>query len=225
MPSPEKSVSPVRLALAVGVALLAAGCEVPPAGPLDYRETHAVEPVPTRFVLATRFEPGSGRLAYADRDRLERFLREFFSRGRSALVIATTPDAAGLDAQEHMADFRKQLVFAGVRPERIDVKPGLAPLGGAHSVVLSFRGYDVSVPECGDWSGEAGYNPSNVPHTNYGCSYQRNFGLMLADPGDLLASEGDSYMDAQRSDLMIGLYRAGEYTGAELPPSETALGD
>ena len=224
MPLSTKSVSHGRLALAVGVALLAAGCGVPPAGPLDYRETHAIEPVPTRFVLATRFEPGSGRLAYADRDRLERFLRAFFSRGRSSMVIATTPDSAGLDAQENMAEFRRRLVFAGVRPQQIDVKPGIAPLGGDHSVVLSFRGYEISVPECGDWSGHAGYNPANLPHPDYGCSVQRNFGLMLADPGDLLTSEGESYVDAQRSDLMIGLYRAGEATGAELPISEAAFG-
>jgi type IV pilus biogenesis protein CpaD/CtpE len=71
----------------------------------------------------------------------------------------------------------------------------------------------------------AGVRPPNLPHTNYGCSYQRNFGLMLADPGDLLASEGDAYVDAQRSDLMIGLYRAGQPTGAELPESEPAFGE
>ena len=212
-----------RIGAAAAVILVSgigACAEIPPAGPLDVSETHRIEPVATRFVLATRFETGHSHLSYADSQRLDRFLRVFHSRARTDLVIATTPDAEGLEAQEHMGEFRERLVAEGVSRRRIAFRPGTAPLGNDASVMLSFGGYDVRVPECGDWSGHAGYNPTNLPHTDFGCSYQRNIGLMLADPGDLLASEGDSYLEAERSDLLIGLYLEGVVAGAELPGSE-----
>ena len=215
------------MALAAALGLAAAGCQLPKAGPVDYEATHPIKPVSTSYVLATRFEPGSATLRPGDEDRLGLFLRQYFRRARGPLVVATTPDSAGLDAQEHMAAFRERLVFAGVPRSEIDIKPGSAPLGGRHSVVLSFTGYDVAVPECGDWSGDAGgWNPTNLPNLNYGCAYQRNVGLMLADPGDFLASEGDPYLDTLRTDTIIGLYRQGDATPAELPPSEiSTLGD
>lgn len=207
--------------LAVVLGLAAAGCQLPKSGPVDYRQTHVIKPVATSYVLATRFEPGSAKLSARDDDRLALFLRQYFRRARGPLLLATTPDSAGLDAQAHMATFRERLVFAGVPRREIDIKPGSAPLGGRHSVVLSFTGYDVAVPECGDWSGDAGgWNPTNLPNVNYGCAYQRNVGLMLADPGDFLASEGDPYLDTLRTDTIIGLYREGNATPAELPPSE-----
>jgi pilus assembly protein CpaD len=220
-----RRLSGTGLALALGLAV--AGCQLPKAGPVDFEQTHAIEPVPTTYVLATRFEPGSGKLSARDEDRLALFLRQYARRARSPLQVATTPDSAGLDAQEHMSAFREHLVFAGVPRRKIDIKPGSAPLGGEHSVVLSFNGWDVAVPECGDWSGDAGgWNPTNLPNVNYGCAYQRNIGLMLADPGDYIASEGDPYLDTLRTDGVIGLYRRGEATPAELPPSEiTSLED
>lgn len=205
----------VILVLGIGAC-----AETPPAGPVDVGETYPIEAVATRFELAVRFEPGHSHLSYADSRRLVRFLRMYHSRARTELVIATTPDAEGLKAQEHMAAFRERLVAEGVIRKRISLRPGTAPLGNNASVVLSFGGYDIRVPECGDWSGTAGFNPSNLPHTNFGCAYQRNVGLMLADPGDYVASEGESYIDARRSDLQLEVYRGGGLTGAELPVSE-----
>ena len=213
-------------AVVILVSGMVACTEIPIAGPVSVVDTHRIEAVATRFELATRFESGHSHLSYADNQRLDRFLRMFHSRARTDLVIATTPDAEGLKAQEHMAAFREILVAEGVSRHRIALRPGTAPLGNNASVVLSFGGYDIRVPECGDWSGHSGFNPTNLPHTDFGCSYQRNIGLMLADPGDLLASEGDSYIDAKRSDIQLGLYRAGAPTGAALPLSEgPSLGD
>ena len=124
----------LRVGAAAAVILVSGigGCaEIPPAGPLDVGETHRIEAVATRFELATRFEPGHSHLSYADNLRLNRFLRMFHSRARTDLVVATTPDAEGLKAQEHMAAFRERLVAEGVSRHRIAVRPGMAPLAGA----------------------------------------------------------------------------------------------
>jgi len=206
-----------RISMAAVVAVSLAACQSPPAGPPEYGERFSVTPVLTTYVLATKFEPGTGSPVYEHQSRLQRFVRQFHRRGRSHLVIATTRDNAGDEAQRHMVEFRRHLKSEGVDPQRIDIRPGAAPLGSDHSVVVSFRGYDVDVPDCGDWTGAAGFNPGNLPHTNYGCAYQRNFGLMLSDPGELLGSRDGDSLDAPRASSVIGGYQAGERPQAELP--------
>ncbi len=210
-----------RVSLVAAIAVSVAACQSPPAGPPEYVDRYTVTPVVTNYVLATKFEPGTGVPLYEHEGRLQRFVKQFHRRGRSYLVIATTRDSAGDDAHRHMAEFQRRLEREGIDPRRIDVRPGAAPLGDDHSVVLSFRGYEADVPECGDWTGPSGFNPGNLPHTNYGCAYQRNFGLMLSDPGDLMRSRDEDSMDANRAGGIAGAYREGESIEAELPSVST----
>jgi type IV pilus biogenesis protein CpaD/CtpE len=95
------------------------------------------------------------------------------------------------------------------------LQPGKAPVEGANAVILSFKGYEIKVPECGVWTGEAGFNPTQLPHTNRGCAYQRNIGLMLADPGVLIKPNALSLIDAQYTDLILQRYHAGETLEAD----------
>lgn len=199
------------------VAVALAGCHSPPAGAPDVVDTYPIKPVLTNYVLATQFEPGTGSLVHEHEARLQRFVQQYQRRGRSHLIIATTRDAAGDDAQMHMGKFKHRLIQAGIDPQNIHVQPGGAPLGGGHSVVMSFRGFDVEVPECGDWSGGTGFNPGNLPHTNFGCAYQRNFGLMLTDPGELAKARDPDWSEPNRLGGVVGGYRAGEAPEAELP--------
>jgi pilus assembly protein CpaD len=49
----------------------------------------------------------------------------------------------------------------------------------------------------------------------FGCAVVRNFGLMLAEPADLIAPRPAGDRDATRSDVIVRKYRAGEPTGAK----------
>ena len=104
----------------------------------------------------------------------------------------------------------------GVDPRRIDVRAGAAPLGDGQSVVMRFSGYEAKVPECGDWTGAAGFNPGNLPHPNFGCAYQRNIGLMLSDPGELLQAREAAPTDASRPTLRVGGFKSAEETEVEV---------
>ena len=210
-----------RVFAAAAVVAMTAGCETPPAGPVDYSDTHRIEAVPTAYVLKTNFQPGTGKLVSGDEGRFGRFMKQYLRRGRSALVVATTPDSGGIDAQKHLAEFQRRLRWEGVSAKRIEIKPGAAMLGGGTSVQISFRGYEAKVPDnCGRGAGEAGYNPTNLPNANFGCSYQRNVGLMLSDPGDWVQAHGTQSIDVQRTDRVIRAYRAGLPTPAIAPDSE-----
>lgn len=216
-----------RVLVAGALVMMIVGCETPPAGPVDYSDTYRIEPVPTSYVLKTKFQSGTGKLAIGDEGRFNRFMRQYLRRGRSSLVVATTPDSAGTEAQEHMAEFQRRLSWEGVAAKYIEVRPGTAKLGGGTSVHISFRGYEAKVPaKCATWTGEAGYNPTNLPGEGFGCSYQRNVGLMLSDPGDLVQSREKDSIDAQRTDMVIRNYRAGAPTPAMAPDSDApALSD
>jgi pilus assembly protein CpaD len=90
-----------------------------------------------------------------------------------------------------------------------------------NSVFFHFNGYLLKVPNCNDWSGSNGFNPKNLPHTNFGCAYNRNIGLMLSDPGDTIAPEAFGGDDPSRPSRVIQKYKSGQPTGASAPQGET----
>ena len=207
-----------RLAFAVLVVLAVGAC-APPPGQTDYRQAFPVTVEPTTVAVQVRFSE-EGTLSRAEEERFQGAARDYLRRGRSGLVIATPPDTGDKGAERLANAAGALLVKEGVRGEDIVLKPGLAAVGGKGAVVLSFRAYGITVGECGDWSGEAGFNPTNLAHTNYGCSYQRNLGLMVSDPGDLVKPADLGSAGAQRSGEIIKNYVSGKPTGADAPKGE-----
>lgn len=152
------------------------------------------------------------------------FLEDYIRRGRTALSIQ--PNGA-LTGQAGAATTVLQQWLAD---RDIDAVVMPAPDGApADSLTLSYDAYVAVVPECGDWSGGAGYNASNVEHNNFGCSVNRNIGLMLSDPGDLVRGRVPGPADGSRQGTVIQTYRAGGPLGTPVPPNEsgslTGLGD
>lgn len=198
--------------LAVAVVLAVAGCAPPTAGP-DPGRPQTLKVEMATFAVAVTAPGLGGALDPVAEERLRQFVRLYINRARSPLHVATAPGGDPTAAQAQADDVRNRLLVHGVRPADIVVDAGLSPAGGARTVVLSFRGYRVLLPECGDWSGSSGFNPTNLPHTNFGCSFQRNFGLMVSDPGDLLKSGPLGPPDPVRMNIVIEGYRAGAAEG------------
>ena len=204
-------------ACAAWIFLIVAACSVP-AGVADYRESYSLKVDLIKFSVELRLGAQSASLSDADSARLSRLVREYVRRGRGQIEIATAErdDTADAAAVERAREF---VVREGARPQEIVLRRGDSSIA-AETVVVSFEGYEVAVPNCGDWSGTAGFNPSNLPHSNFGCSYQRNIGVMLADPGDLNRSGAIGSADATRNDDIIRKFRVGKGTGAEIPEGE-----
>lgn len=205
--------------LAVAAALVLTGCGQwgqPPVGKADYRDGYPVKVRLATAVLVTgpvsRIKvPGS-----RERNRLRGFVTDYLRRGRGPIEVSF----GGNGTRDAVLQLRTVLAEEGVRPSDIEFKPAASKDAGDGKLIFRFSGYVVSVPECGDWSGAAGFDPSNMPHTNFGCSYQRNIGLMLADPGDLVEPREPVTMDSRRSGTAIKVYRAGSPAGASPPKNE-----
>jgi len=208
-----------RGALAVTVGLMTAltGCHS--SGEEDYTDRYRIEAQMKTFraeiPMPQVLPDGSG----ADIAMLPGFMEDYDRRARSPMRVQIPADPTPRDRQA------AQMLLNWLKGRGVDtvLMPSqfsdLPPADGY--VGLSFDAYVAVVPNCEDWSGAAGFNPSNLPHTNFGCAYQRNIGLMLSDPGDLLQARPTGPADTARQRLVVEKYRAGAATGAARPRGES----
>lgn len=218
IPSLRKSASLTALVLALGAVL--AACETHEVDRVDYRDVH-----PLRISAQTRshtlsFSKRDPSMVITDEARFDAFVRDYLRRGRSSMRVAfrTAKDRQVMRAREEVVT--TLLVNAGVPVDKIALGAGKPSKIGADQFRLSYRRHTIRVPDCGDWTGHTGYNPDNLPHTNFGCSYQRNIGLMLVDPGDLVQPADIGPVDARRTDRVIDVYRKGDAAGSKRPINE-----
>ena len=100
----------------------------------------------------------------------------------------------------------RALAVGLARPEVVVVDSGVAD----GPVTVSFERNLVRLPECAGWNVEPSFNPSNSPHVNFGCATQRNLGMMVANPADLVTPAGQGgVQDTRRSDFVISIFRVG----------------
>jgi pilus biogenesis lipoprotein CpaD len=136
-------------------------------------------------------------LSPSDQRRFHIFLRDFIQRGRTAVTVEST--------LPHLAE--AILLENGLHKNEIVLAPDTTIM--APNAVLSFTANKVIAPECGDWSSNSVFNPSNKPHSNFGCAYQRNIGSVVADPGDLIQSQPATGGAAERTDEKIRVHQSG----------------
>ncbi|WP_404378693.1 CpaD family pilus assembly lipoprotein [Caenispirillum salinarum] len=191
------------LAGAVATAVLALGlaaCETPPSPPVADR--YGIE-VDIRTFQASVHVGARAELP-AD------FVTEYRRRGRGAMLLTAPPTPEGERTARRLKRWLadqaiKADIITGYRPEA--------------AVQASFPAAVAAVPECGNWSDGDTYNPNRMKPLNFGCAYQRNIGLMLADPGDLQQAEPMGRPRAPRQVDIVETYRRGEPT-ATMPPAE-----
>ena len=134
------------------------------------------------------------------------------------IFVLAAEQLTGAQRAKLIDNIEIQLANLGVRQHQI-VSDTVSPNADQNPdvVIMSFLGSAVNVPDCGeDWSGESGFNPANTPIKNYGCSYQRNIGLMVSDPHDLIQSGNrGSTLDSATIQRVIREYQLGEPTISE----------
>ena len=208
----------LALLRAATVCLLAtsiSACSPPQPGSPDYRVAFPIEVVDKTFRVTIRFVQLEKTTDLSESPQLKEFVQEFHRRATSRIHLATPSDLDHSIGLAAISAAQEQLESLGISRTDMVLEPGLTtPAQGATEVLLSFRGAVAKVPNCGDWSGEAGFNPTNMPGKNYGCAYQRNIGLMLSNPNDLRNIKPVA-VDTLRSDLVIQNFREGGVIGSE----------
>ncbi|PHS78786.1 MAG: hypothetical protein COB59_05120 [Rhodospirillaceae bacterium] len=181
---------------------LVSGCSTPSESPnptegSDYRQNHQIKVSREQISLSMRLPDKGLNLAPSDERRFRMFIRDFVQRGRTAITVeSTTPELA-----------RAIMVKNGLRESEIILISNTTVL--PPNAILSYTANKVEAPECGDWSSTSTFNYTNKPHSNFGCSIQRNIGKVVADPGDFLQAQPATGGAASRTDQVIRTHQSG----------------
>jgi len=180
-----------------------------PDRPSDYRAAHPITVGKETVSMSMRVPLAETGLLGDDALLFERFVRDYLDRGRKKLTIKA---GSGSESQTGAEQVRDLLVNGGIREREIVI----APAGfNSDTVLLSFAAFKADVPKCDDWSTNPTFNWSNKPHSNYGCSTQRNLGLMVQDPGDLERAKTRSDASGDRGARVITNYNTAPTTSGE----------
>ena len=174
------------------------------------------------------FAAGKVRLANGERQRLDIFLARTDVGYGARLYVIAGPGRKGepKDVAARLGERRRQAVMAFLDLRKLKVQPlridfGIdAPVRGGVKVIV--RRYVVTVPGCPDWTGRPGITYNNMPSSNFGCATAVNLGLMVADPGDMVAGRRPGPMDGEFVARSIERYRKGETTPLDGEDSTTA---
>ena len=202
------------------VAVIAGACALPVNNEeINNEETSGrfnIKAELVTFTVGLKFDGNKGSAVARDENSFNKFLKEFRRRGRSTLTVSTTPQSKPEDERAVIV----RLMAEGISRNSIVVQKGKAPKTDSFGVMFSFRGYMVDVPKCGIWIEDVMHKRTNQRHANFGCTYNRNIGLMLADPGDLVAPTGTINTDRSRMDEVIRVFREGKAAGTTAPKNE-----
>ena len=179
------------------VSLAVTACEDPRRA-ADYQEAHPLIVVKERLSMSIKVPGGDGALSVEDADGLRRFVGDYLDRGQGRLVVEAD--------DSRIRRLHGLLRDAGLKSREITIRQGSAGGADAKLAVLSFVASAIKVPDCGDWSSSVGLNWSNRNHSNFGCSIQRNIGLMVVNPADLSSPATMGYRDAPHSNTIIYYY-------------------
>ena len=174
------------------------------------------------------FADGEARLTNSQRQHLDTFLARLEGGygDRFYLVAGRGRGGEPKQAAARLAERRRQAVMAFMELRRLRVLPlriefGVdVPVGQAVKVIV--RRYVVTLPGCPDWTGRPGITYNNIPSSNFGCATAVNLGLMVADPGDMVAGRHPGLMDGEFVARSIERYRKGETTPLNGEDSSTA---
>lgn len=198
------------MALPLALPLALAACGGGQSRMDDPYFDHPIEAVASTY-SASVLSDGHGRVS-APHDGWASVATAYSRRGRGSLLLqGTSADVAAA---------RRALEQAGVSSGSI--RTDVQGTRGRVGVQLSFATWRALLPECGDMSSDRDslfLSPTNRTTSNFGCNVRRNIGMMLADPGDLVAPRGSMEHGMATTGRSMG--RVGDYGTYVAPPAPT----
>ncbi len=174
------------------------------------------------------FDKGSDKLQSIEQEKLDSFLSKIgIDDSDTVHVVNGVPKPDG--GQQNSHELRKQrlaivkayLDYKRVKVSQLASRFGVSPVS-SNKVQVLVRRYVVTLPGCPDWSRKPGYDYYNRVGSNWGCATATNFGLMVANPGDLVSGRKLDPADGSYASFFIDRYRKGEKV--PLPINGESLG-
>ncbi len=157
------------------------------------------------------------KLGMAERDAVKYFAAAYQNEGVGSVIISRPSNGPDdVAAMRAAADARAVMLAEGVEPARITEGPYDASGAGAAPLVISYRTYEASVPNCPDISHwDFAWTGTNLALPSFGCAVAVNLAAMIADPSDLVGDQPMDPADLNRRSMVLTKYRSGEKTSSE----------
>jgi pilus assembly protein CpaD len=212
------------LLAACALAALAAACKREPAATgaidtADYRARHPIVLAEGERSLDV-FASGPGHLDPRQASEVDAFMLEYRRYGRGGILLEVPtglPPAQEAAVARTAALLRQRGAEDGVPPGEIAPSAyAVAAPGLAAPIRLTFRRMQAQVADkCGLWpqdlgTSDFGYDYSNKPVWNFGCSTQATLAAQVADPIDLVRGRPEGRIDTVKRIRDIGEMRQGK---------------
>jgi pilus assembly protein CpaD len=196
-------------AAALSVSVIA-GCGGPPV--YDYNQRYPLS-VSQHTAVTVIDEPAAGRpLTDADLTSLEQLGRQHLYRGAGPVRV-TVAAPPGDAAQTRAKAFALQ-VAAGLQLPASDVIVAVVGTNTqrAGKALVQAPVWVAKVPTCGEFDRHPTPDYRNGDMPNFGCSIQRNVGLMVQNPADLVRMRADTGRSGARAVDVMDKYVKGAAT-------------
>lgn len=199
------------------VVLTLAACETPP---YEARTPQTMYPIEVeRRTFAATVDPADIRASGVGA-LPQGFVSEYRRRGDGPILLMLPASGRGAAAGRRLA--------RALQAEALDVEV-VRNASSSSAVEVSFMGAVAFVPSCGSWADGTIHNPNRWPALNYGCAYQRNIGLMVANPQDLERAAPLGEAQATQPVGTVRAWRGRGQLGSPAPRGEaggiTAIGE
>lgn len=220
-----------KLKYLLPATMLLAGCQTfddkPWYDPLNLqtdmrqRPAKTVQVAPQDTSFALQFIAGTGAVENAERDAAARFLKRRAGAGSDEIYVDFGLIGPALATADRRMTVAEIVTAAGLDPARVMVRENVEGVA-ADEVNLTVRRYLVTVPGCPDFTLRAGRSFDNQPNSNWGCATATNFGLMVAEPKDIVEGRGETRGDGEALVLGVQRYRAGQTRALQVDDTNTA---
>jgi pilus biogenesis lipoprotein CpaD len=195
-----------KILLIVSILILSSSCK----HRYDFREEHPITVYENEVTLALKTD-GVDDVEAAK--KLRDSVDDYLKKGDGYINIFV-PFALGQKdvAYNKANEIAEKIENLGVNSSKIVIN--LSPIDNRttkmKSPYVKFTLYGVELPQCVNWES----NSSNLPVANFGCSIQRNVGLMVENPKDLLEARKADARSGARGALIVEKYEEGVETNS-----------
>lgn len=201
-----------RTTLLVTLAVIVAGCAQTVA---DWTPTAISNELQVRWVThehSVSFNSSANLLTNQETRSLDRFLSEIDLRPSDRLFVDVGPNSGDVASDARIGAINTQLHHHIPGAQAVAIT---GERGSRNDIRLIVGRYVVLPPNCPNFSAPSNSNNNNYTDSNFGCATQRNLGLMLADPGDLLRGRTLGPADGEALSRGLRDYRSGKAKAAE----------
>lgn len=215
----------VRRALVLSVsaiALATAGCKhlddhkrVAGWTLVDPKERHPILVSKEPTTLSVHVPSGASGLSPRQRAEVLQFATQYKAgdAGDGRVVISAPSGAANeVSAVRTVDDIRGILGREGFNPSDVVVEAYYDDYSPQPPVKLTYTRYVAQGPECGNFQQNLAYQPDNMAYSDFGCTTQRNFAAMVANPADLVSPRALTPRASERGTATFDKWVAGQQT-------------